>query len=161
MTPDPKELVERLRKLAAQTVREGDAYAGPDYHNGRRLTAADTMYAAAADVIQQQAERIERLERMVTPEWYYLGDDQSSDQCRFSPSEVIDEDWNWDNPLVGGEDHIVHITTAMRGPDVWVHLHVYTEEEKDARADDEPYCLIEYATEEAARAALSTVGEKE
>lgn len=108
-----------------------------------------------AEIERLRAEN-DKLMKMTAPEWYYLGDDQSSDQCRFGVHEVIDEDWHWDNPFVPGEDHIVHITTAMRGPDIWAHLHFFTDEEKDARGDDEPYSIDEYPSAAAAEAARET-----
>ena len=105
--------------------------------------------------IETQAREIERLREMLKPQWFYHGEDQSSDQCRFSPYEVIDEDFfGWGERKKEGP-HLVHISTAMPGPDIWAVVRVLTEEEMDARDDDEPWLIEEYDTEEKARAALA------
>lgn len=105
-------------------------------------------------------DRIEALEAenerlraaLQEPHWFYLGDDCSSDQCRFGIDECISEDFEWDNPAKG--DHVLQISGARPVPDMWIALHYFTDAEKDERDDDEPYAYTVHATEEAARAAL-------
>lgn len=112
-----------------------------------------SLIATAREVEGLRAEN-ERLRAMVRPQWFYLGDDQSSDQCRFSVSEVIDEDFfGWGEAKKAGK-HLVHVSTAMPGPDIWVVVQVLSDEDKDERGDDEPWIFEEYDSEEAARAAL-------
>lgn len=99
----------------------------------------------------------ERLRKMLKPQWFYYGEDQSSEQCRFSPYEVIDEDFfSWGERKKKGP-HLVHISTAMPGPDIWAVVRVLTEEEMDARDDDEPWLIEQYDTEEEARTALGRI----
>ena len=133
MTDEQKALIERLRINAP-------------YEASRCLEAADT--------IEAQAREIERLRGMLEPQWFYAGEDQSSDQCRFSIDEVLeDELCGWGPPKAG--KHVVHVTTALPGPDIWVAVHVFTDEEKDARDDDgETWTFETFSTETEARAAL-------
>jgi len=139
MTDDDKTLVKKLR------------WPQPPGH---------TTLAQAADLIETQAREIERLREALSKadeaHWFYYGDDCSSEQCRFSIHECIDEDFEWDNRPVG--DHVLQIAGARPVPDMWVSLHYFTEEEKDARQDDEPYAYTVHATEEEARAALAARG---
>jgi len=112
--------------------------------------------AGEIQTVDQQAAEIERLREALRlsneAHWFYLGDDCSSDKCRFSIDECIDEDFEWDNPPMG--DHVLQISGARPVPDMWVALHYFSEEEKDERDDDEPYSYTVHATEEEARAAL-------
>lgn len=102
-------------------------------------------------------EEVQRLRKAAAPEWFYLGDDYSSDQCRFDINEVIDEDYFWDTRMEG--DHVVEIATATSCPTIWAVVHCYTEAEKDELQTDDDYSVVEYATEAEARAALA--GEKQ
>jgi len=113
----------------------------------------------AAFLIKNQAAEIERLrEALKDAHWYYLGDDCSSDQCRFGIDECISEDFEWDNPPQG--DHVLQISGARPVPDMWVALHYFSEEEKDERDDDEPYSYTVHATEDEALAALAGKAEQ-
>jgi hypothetical protein len=93
-----------------------------------------------------------RVDALEEAHWYYLGDDCSSDQCRFDIDECISEDFEWANKPKG--DHVLQISGARPVPDMWVALHYFTEEEKDERNDDESYIYTVHATEDEARAAL-------
>jgi hypothetical protein len=110
----------------------------------------------AADRIEAQAAEIARLEAKIAQlkeaDWFYLGDNCSSDQCRFGIDECIAEDFEWDNKQEG--DHVLQISGARPVPDMWVALHYFTDDEKDERGDDEGYTYTVHATEEEARAAL-------
>ena len=149
MTDEAKALVERLRDDLPQTLIEKHWV---DDHD-----AIYKQREEAADLIETQAREIERLRVALSKadeaHWFYYGDDCSSEQCRFSIHECIDEDFEWDNRPVG--DHVLQIAGARPVPDMWVSLHYFTEEEKDARQDDEPYAYTVHATEEEARAALA------
>ncbi len=108
------------------------------------------------------SDRIEALtaenERLREAHWFYLGDDCSSDQCRFGIDECISEDFEWDNPAKG--DHVLQVSGARPVPDMWVALHYFTDAEKDERNDDEPYSYTVHATEAEARAALAEKDEQ-
>jgi hypothetical protein len=115
----------------------------------QRLAAADRIEALSAE-----NERLrEALGKANEAHWFYYGNDCSSEQCRFSIHECIDEDFEWDNRPVG--DHVLQIAGARPVPDMWVALHYFTEAEMDERQDDEPYTYTVHATEEEARAALA------
>ena len=141
MTDDDKALVKRLRaKIDVGSSLLDGLPVNPDG-------------AEAADRIEALTAENERLrEALKEAHWFYLGDDCSSDQCRFGIDECISEDFEWDNPAKG--DHVLQISGARPVPDMWVALHYFTDAEKDERDDDEPYAYTVHATEEAARAAL-------
>ena len=119
------------------------------------LTEALEELAVIKNLRDAQAAEIARLRGMLKPQWFYLGDDQSSDQCRFSPFEVVDEDFFGRGDRKKEGPHLVYISTALPGPEIWAVVRVLTDAEKDARQDDEPWLIKEYATEEEARAALA------
>lgn len=118
-------------------------------NNAPAILEALTERASMAAEIERLRADVARLRE---PHWFYLGDDCSSDQCRFGIDECIAEDFEWDNPPEG--DHVLQITGARPVPDMWVALHYFTEEEMDQRDDDEPYTYTVHTTEEEARAAL-------
>lgn len=111
--------------------------------------AQNSELAAERDALKAE---LAELHKSTAPEWFYLAGDMSSDRCRFSPWEVIDEDWHWDNPKRGSA--VVQIETAVRRPDIWCAIRFFTDEEKDARGSDDDYELTEHATEAEARATL-------
>ena len=144
MTDEAKALVERLR---------WGAWYYEDPFDGKAYASDDPL--EAADLIETQAREIERLREA---HWFYLGDDCSSDQCRFGIDECISEDFEWDNPAKG--DHVLQVSGARPVPDMWVALHYFTDAEKDERNDDEPYSYTVHATEAEARAALAGKAEQ-
>lgn len=109
--------------------------------------------AERAELVAEVGRLTAEVARLKEPHWFYLGNDCSSDQCRFGIHEIISEDFEWDNKPEG--DHVMQIAGARPVPDIWVAVHYFTEAEKDARDDDEPYTFTEHATEAEARAALS------
>lgn len=111
--------------------------------------------AQATELAELRAEN-EALRKMTDPTWFYFGNDQSSDQCRFSVHEVIDEDFCWDNRKTG--EHVIEIATAGPLPTIWAHVKFLTDEEKDAAETDEDYILTEFSTEEEARTLLAKHG---
>lgn len=101
------------------------------------------------------AEQAKQIEALREAHWFYLGDDCSSDQCRFDINECISEDFEWDNEPKG--QHVLQISGARPVPDMWVALHYYTDEEKDERGDDESYTYSVHDSEAEAHAALAGV----
>ena len=116
-----------------------------------RQSDLEALTALSQRIAELEAENA-RLHKLVQPEWFYLAGDMSSDCCRFSVQEVIDEDWLWNNRAEGTA--VVQIETAVRCPDIWALVRFFTTEEKDARQSDDDYEITEYASEEAASAAL-------
>ena len=149
MTDD---LVKRLRKIGDRVSAPcPDGIKGCSVFHFRVET--DPTCAEAADRIEALTAEVERLRAALKEaHWFYLGDDCSSDQCRFGIDECISEDFEWDNPAKG--DHVLQISGARPVPDMWIALHYFTDAEKDERDDDEPYAYTVHATEEEARAAL-------
>lgn len=98
-------------------------------------------------------EEVERLRKLVAPQWFYYGDECSSDRCRDSIHECIDEDFLYDNR--GEGSHVLEIATATNLPTIWAAVHFFTDEEKDARQDDEDYEVTEFATKVEAEAFLA------
>ena len=141
---DTQALIERLRHCSQNTKDE--------YLHELTGQAATALTEAEAKLVKAREEN-ERLTKALRPEWFYLAGDMSSDRCRFSPSEVIDEDWLWDNRAEGSS--VVQIECATPCPDIWVAVRFFTNEEKDERDLDDDYELTEHATEEAARACLA------
>ena len=116
-------------------------------------------HATVANLLRQLAERDADLAKL-RPKWFYHGDDCSSDQCRFSVAEVIDEDFfSWGEHKAPGK-HLVEISAATECPKIWAVVTVLTDEEKDARGDDEPWTVEEFATEEEARTTLTELERK-
>jgi hypothetical protein len=104
-----------------------------------------------------QADEIERLRKLARPQWFYYGDDCSSDQCRDSVHECIDEDFLWGNNAEGS--HVLEISTATNLPTIWALVRFFTEDEKNARDSDDDYEVTEFASEDEARAALKAAQE--
>lgn len=120
------------------------------------------LEALTARIAQLEAERDaarDALKIANEPHWFYYGDDCSSDRCRDSIYECIDEDFEWDNRPEG--DHVLLISGARPVPDIWVALHYYTEAEKDARDSDDEYTFTEHKTKEEAEAAIRALATQE
>ena len=127
-------------RIAAQPAPQADEWTTPETENA----------ALKARVAELEGE----LANATSAQWFYLGDDYSSEKCRFDINECISEDFEWDNSPNG--NHVLQIAGARPVPDVWVALHYYTEDEKEARESDDDYTYTVHATEEAARAALES-----
>lgn len=113
------------------------------------------MERQLAAVTAERDALLEALRKAEQAQWFYYGDDCSSDACRFSIHECI-EDFEFSGGKPKG-DHIIQISGARPVPDMWTTLHYFTDEEKDDRQDDEPYTYTIHATAEAARAAIAKV----
>lgn len=98
-------------------------------------------------------EEVERLRKLALPQWFYYGNECSSDRCRDSIHECVDEDFLWDNQPEGS--HVLEISTATNLPTIWAAVHFFTGEEKAARQDDEEYEIAEFASKDEASAFLS------
>lgn len=123
---------------------------GTIFQDKPKLRYPEEIMTDRIEALTAENERLR--EALKEAHWFYLGDDCSSDQCRFGIDECISEDFEWDNPAKG--DHVLQISGARPVPDMWIALHYFTNAEKDERDDDEPYAYTVHATEEAARAAL-------
>lgn len=163
MTDDVKALVERLSRLLPVVVNNTPDYAElsfGDAHPTQAMTMAPDDWMALNDIaaaLTAQADEIERLRKLTRPQWFYYGDDCSSDQCRGSVHECIDEDFLWGNKAEGS--HVLEISTATNLPTIWALVHFFTDEEKDARNSDDDYEVTEFASEDEARAALKAAQE--
>ncbi len=124
--------------------------------NQKEIEANARFIALAHREVPALCDEIDRLRAELRKangaNWYYLGDECSSDHCRSSIDECIDEDFLHYNRAEG--NHVVLISGARPVPDMWLALKFFTEEEKDERGDDEPYTFTIHESEEAARTAL-------
>ncbi|RIK91739.1 MAG: hypothetical protein DCC73_14850 [Proteobacteria bacterium] len=91
---------------------------------------------------------VERLQKMVQPQWFYPEGDTSSDACCESVNDVIDY-----YDLSPGK-HYVIVECATQLPDVHCVVHVFNDEEKAARDDDENWQYVEYPSAADAKTAL-------
>lgn len=146
MTDEHEHAMKVWLKIKNQT------YWRTNYNENPDQAAAAVIAADRAGLVARIEELEGTLRKANEPQWFYLGDDCSSDQCRFCIDECISEDFEWDNHRNG--DHVLHISGARPVPDMWVALHYFTDAEKDERQDDEPYAYTVHATEDEARAAL-------
>ena len=105
----------------------------------------DTLRAELA----ARDQEIARLTKMTRPQWFYLGDDTSSDNCSDSVNDALDV-----IHLNPGETDVFQISTATSLPSIWALVHCQTEEEKNAADDDDDWVITEFATEEEAHEAL-------
>lgn len=133
-------------KEREQRYQESCRFAAQDSQEALRLIGE--LRAA----LTAQADEIERLRKLARPQWFYYGDDCSSDQCRDSVHECIDEDFLWGNNAEGS--HVLEISTATNLPTIWALVRFFTEDEKNARDSDDDYEVTEFASEDEARAAL-------
>ena len=132
----------------------GQTYSVYDLAHAKGVpSAARAVMLLMQERIAELEAEVARLRKQCRPEWFYLAGDMSSDRCRFSPHEVIDEDWLYDNRGEGSA--VVQIECATQCPDIWLAVRFFTDEEKDQRGSDDDYELTEHETEEEARAALS------
>lgn len=153
-------LVERIYDEAEQYNEAGIAdTADLLVESAERIQELEARYEKSQDqidrMVEENAALREELSKANEAHWFYLGDDCSSEQCRFCIDECISEDFEWDNPQVG--EHILQISGARPVPDMWIALRYFTEAEMDERDDDEPYTYTVHATYDEAKEAL---GEK-
>jgi hypothetical protein len=104
------------------------------------------------------AERIKALEEALAkadePQWFY--DDRASDegQSFLSAEEAVEYAvFSALEPPPEGTS-ILEINTSRPCPSVWAVVKVFTDEEREARDDDEEYIVTLCATEAEARAVL-------
>lgn len=129
-----------------------------DHMEANHRTQSTAALQAENEKLRAEVERLrEENAQLKGAHWFYLGDDTSSENCRFDIGECISEDFEWDNRPEG--KHVLQISGARPVPDMWVALRYYTENEKDTRADDEPYTFTVHETKESAQAALAREGE--
>ena len=95
----------------------------------------------------------ERYRRMFVPQWFYA-DGYSSDDCRDSPNEVLE-----DMDLKPGK-HVVKVDCAGPMPSIWLAVHTLTTEEMNARQSDDDAVVTEHASADEARAALASWQER-
>lgn len=154
--------VERYEKeardiIAALAALTPSALSG-DAGEGERLRAEVEGYRK---LTRDQQSRIGKLEGalMARPpinpsdgSWWYPEGDTSSDACCHGPTEALEGPAD---EMDEGESRVVVLERALSLPDVYAALHVFTEAEKDARDDDDPWDFTLHTTPDEARAALN------
>lgn len=123
----------------------------------------ETMRAEVAGyrkLTRDQQSRITKLEGAlfaqppISPSdgtWWYPEGDTSSDACCHAPTEALEGPAD---EMDEGESRVVVLERAIQLPDVYAALRVFTEAEKDARNDDEPWDFTLHASLDEALAAL-------
>lgn len=106
----------------------------------------------AADELIRLAEIGMRAEE---PEWFYDADE--SDRYGYSVHDVVKS--AVDCGCGPGESLLIEVTGTRRCKTIWAVAHLYTDEEMEARGDDEDMRIMEFATEEEARAAILALEE--
>lgn len=133
-------LEETKRKYRGQNV----AWPTDQFHDKESMATADAILAALTDagyaVVRKKGE------------WYYA-EGYQSDECCFSPAEVIEEI----NPDRGY--HVIQVDVATPLPSIWCAVHIRTNEEMDALETDDREVIIECASEDEARAAIAAMKE--
>jgi hypothetical protein len=84
--------------------------------------------------------------------WFYPEGDTSSDECRYSPSEVVE---NYAEGKRDGETGVCVIERAVSLPDIYAAVRVLTDDERDTLGEDESHVYTLHATLEEAVAALA------
>lgn len=109
-------------------------------------------------VAKLEAELEVALQKAPSPQWFYMEGEHSSDYCRDSAHEVFDYDYE-DLHRKPGRHHIV-VECATDLPARHYVVHVFTEEEKDARDDDTPWEMTLCASADEARALSGSLGDE-
>ena len=113
------------------------------HQSGRTGAGEAQELADYRKLVREQQSRISKMEGalMARPpisptdgSWWYPEGDTSSDACCSGPSEVLE---GAADQMAEGEARIVVIERALELPDVYAVLRVFTDEEKEARDDDE------------------------
>ncbi len=95
--------------------------------------------------------RLAKHEGVDTGDWFYPDGDTSSDACCDTPEEVLTERYEAQhNPSA-----VYVIERAIKLPDIFAAVRVFTEEEKDKRADDEDCAITYHTSREEAEATLT------
>ncbi len=131
------------------TITDADRKRLSQYMVERARLAFDGTTAPHADLLLEMFARHREaaLEEAAKGQWFYA-DGYQSDECRFSPSEAIEDV----NPAAGY--HVIKVDVAKPLPSIWCAVHVRTNEEMDALETDDRVEIIECASEDAAETAI-------
>ncbi|MCA2970988.1 MAG: hypothetical protein INH43_20925 [Acidobacteriaceae bacterium] len=155
---EPDEAILWARERAARWQDENGGEAGPSYRSGKLdfLLGEEVEGYRAGQAAS--AERIKALEEELAkanePQWFY--DDRAADEAQsfLSAEEAVDYAvFSALGPLPEGTS-ILEINTSRPCPSVWAVVKIFTDEEREARDDDEEYIVTLCATEAEARALL-------
>lgn len=147
----------KVRKAAGGPFQNTDA---AEIRAGKKDVWGDVTVRAHAYRAGQaaSAERIKALEEELAkanePQWFY--DDRAADEAQsfLSAEEAVDYAvFSALGPLPEGTS-ILEINTSRPCPSVWAVVKIFTDEEREARDDDEEYIVTLCATEAEARALL-------
>ena len=89
-------------------------------------------------------------------QWFY---DATGDCERpyHSVGEVVEGVLEWCEAGEYGKPRLIEVDTAVSGPTIWAVGRALTDDEIEARGDDEPYLIEEYATKQEALDALAAM----
>lgn len=154
--------------LTAQLEAERTKSSGQVYKQGfeagqnakvRDLTTRLSAETARADKAEAEAkalrEALKKYESLTAGDWFYPDGQTSEDYCRTSPSEVLDEHYEVTHDKSG----VYVIERALKLPDIYAAVRVFSDEEKDARGSDDDYVDTYHLTREEAEAALASAAQ--
>ena len=155
---EPDEALLWARERAARWQDESGGGAGPSYRSGKldfllgeEVEGYRAGQAASAERIKALEEELAKADE---PQWFY--DDRATDEAQsfLSAEEAVDYAvFSALEPPPEGTS-ILEINTSRPCPSVWAVVKVFTDEEREARDDDEEYIVTLCATEAEARALL-------
>lgn len=155
---EPDEALIWARERAAQWQDDGGGMAGPSYRTGKldgllgdEVDGYRAGQAASAERIKALEEALEKANE---PQWFY--DDRATDEGRsfLSAEEAVDYAvFSALEPPPEGTS-IFEINTSRPCPSVWAVVKIFTDEEREARDNDEEYIVTLCATEAEAEALL-------
>lgn len=146
---------ERAKVEALESnVKQATAHAATGWERARLLRAELDAAEARATAAEAEAERMREASAKApglrAGGWWYPEDQTDEGHCHFSPEEVVSDFYE---PEPG--DHVFALDRALSLPTVYAAVRVFTEAEKDARQDDEPFVMTLHATPDEACAALA------
>ncbi len=156
---EPDEALRYARENSAQQCdRDGDWCQAAAYrqgHNDDLLIYEAHAYRAGQAA---SAERIRALEEALAkanePQWFYDDDADDEGQSFGSAEEAVEYAvFSASKPPPEGTS-ILEINTSRPCPSVWAVVKVFTDEEREARDDNEEYIVTLCATEAEAEALL-------
>lgn len=115
------------------------------------LRVSGPSLLTAAEQVAAMRKALAKYEGVKAGDWFYPDGDTSSDACCDTPEEVLTERYEAQHD----PSAVYVIERAIKLPDIFAAVRVFTEEEKDKRADDEDCAITYHTSREEAEATLT------